>query len=98
MSTKTLGNGIDLAGPNGAAELQARLLGRLGRQVRDFKAVVGEKGLILRGQARTYHAKQLAQHVVMEVTSFPIVANEIEVASATEMDRAPSTNSKGEGQ
>ena len=29
--------------------------------------------------ARTYHAKQVAQHTVMQMTDLPIVANEIEV-------------------
>ncbi len=35
--------------------------------------------LVLRGFARTYHAKQLAQHAVMTETEMPILANEIEV-------------------
>jgi hypothetical protein len=33
----------------------------------------------LRGRARTYYAKQLAQHAVMQVTEYLIQANEIEV-------------------
>jgi hypothetical protein len=36
-------------------------------------------GIILQGFASTYHAKQLAQHLVMEITNQPVLANEIEV-------------------
>jgi hypothetical protein len=36
-------------------------------------------GLVLRGTARSFHAKQLAQHAVMSGTDLPIVRNEIEV-------------------
>lgn len=55
--------------------VQCRLTGR----VRDFRLLVRNHGLVLLGHARTYYAKQLAQHTVMEVTSLPIWANEIEV-------------------
>ena len=41
----------------------------------------GEKsGLVLRGRVHTYYAKQLVQHAVMEASSLPIRANEMEVA------------------
>jgi hypothetical protein len=56
--------------------VQSRLTGR----VRDFQLLIRDQGLVLRGHARTYHAKQLAQHAVMEATSLPILANEIAVA------------------
>jgi osmotically-inducible protein OsmY len=36
-------------------------------------------GVILRGQARTFYAKQLAQHAAMDITGLPVLANEIEV-------------------
>jgi hypothetical protein len=35
--------------------------------------------LVLCGHAHTYYAKQLAQHAVMEASSLPIRANEIDV-------------------
>ncbi len=71
---------LDLATTDGAAELEARVQYRLGGQVRDFRLVVAEKGLVLRGHAQTYYAKQLAQQAVMEATRLPILANEIEVS------------------
>jgi len=79
METQTLEKNIDLAPADEATEVEARVLCRLGARVRDFRPVVRDKGLILRGQVHTYYAKQLAQHAVMETTGLPILANEIEV-------------------
>jgi osmotically-inducible protein OsmY len=62
-----------------STELEAHIFDRVGRQVYDFRLVVMEGELILRGRARTYYAKQLAQHAVMKVTRVPIRANEIQV-------------------
>jgi hypothetical protein len=52
---------------------------RLGGRIRDLRIVVRANGLILQGRAATYHAKQLAQHVAMELAPLPILANDIEV-------------------
>jgi hypothetical protein len=52
---------------------------RLGNRVRDLRVVVRAGGVILKGHAETYHAKQLAQHAVMELANLPILANDIEV-------------------
>jgi hypothetical protein len=54
----------------------------LGGRIRCFQIHIQDNRLILRGCARTYHAKQLAQHAVMKVTGLPILANEIEVSWA----------------
>jgi hypothetical protein len=53
---------------------------RLTGLLRDFQLVFRDKGLVLRGHAHTYYAKQLTQHAVMEATSLPIRANEVEVS------------------
>jgi hypothetical protein len=55
--------------------LQHRLVGR----VRELRLIIRQNGIVLRGQARTYHAKQVAQHAVMTAAELPILANEIEV-------------------
>ena len=55
--------------------IQAKLTGR----VRNLQLLQHDGGLVLRGLARTYHAKQLAQHAVMSETKLPILANEIDV-------------------
>jgi len=62
-----------------ARQLETRIRVRLGGQIRDIRVVCQEDGLVLHGRSRTYYAKQLAQHVVMEITNIPISANEIEV-------------------
>ncbi len=59
--------------------LENILLRRLGNRIRELRVVVAADGLILQGRTATYHAKQVAQHVAMEVAELPIVANEIEV-------------------
>ncbi len=55
--------------------VQHQLSGRL----RNFHLKRRDHGVVLRGQARTYYAKQLAQHAVMRATELPILHNEIEV-------------------
>jgi hypothetical protein len=61
-------------------QLETRVQSRLNGRVRDFQLVVCGSGLILTGHARTYYAKQLAQHAVMAATELPILANEIQVS------------------
>jgi hypothetical protein len=59
--------------------LEAHVQSRLHGRVRNFRLGVRGGGLVLAGQARTYYAKQIAQHAVMEATELPITANEIAV-------------------
>ncbi|HMF12319.1 MAG TPA: hypothetical protein VKE94_08435, partial [Gemmataceae bacterium] len=68
--------------PPGLAEmeqLETHVQSRLNGRLRHFRLEVRGCGLVLRGHARTYYAKQLAQHEVMEATALPILANEIQV-------------------
>jgi hypothetical protein len=44
--------------------------------------VAREDGVVLQGIARTYYAKQLAQHAVMALFGYRVASNEIEVVSA----------------
>jgi hypothetical protein len=60
-------------------QLEARVRCRLSGRVRDLQVLGQDNGLVLKGHTRTYYAKQLAQHAVMEATELPILANEIEV-------------------
>ncbi len=60
--------------------LETRLQGQLNGRVRDLRLSFLGSGLVLRGFARTYYAKQLAQHAVMQETELPILANQIEVS------------------
>lgn len=55
--------------------VQSRLLGR----IRSLRLQLRDTGLVLEGQAASYHAKQIAQHAVMQISEIPIVANDIEV-------------------
>ena len=57
--------------------LESMLLRRLGNRIRDLRVLMLPEGLILQGRTATYHAKQIAQHVAMELADQPILANEI---------------------
>ncbi|MBI3411965.1 MAG: hypothetical protein HY040_26845 [Planctomycetes bacterium] len=52
---------------------------RLSGRIYELRVLIRDQGLVLQGRARTYYAKQLAQHVVGEASELPIRANEIEV-------------------
>jgi hypothetical protein len=60
-------------------DLESRIQRRLGNRVRELRVVRVPGGLVLQGRASTYHAKQLAQHAAMELSTQPILANDIEV-------------------
>jgi hypothetical protein len=62
------------------ARIEQHVRVRLTGLLRDFRLVFRDKGLVLRGRVHTYHAKQLAQHAVMEASGLPIRANEMEVS------------------
>jgi hypothetical protein len=68
--------------------IESHLRSQLGSRVRHLRVVCRTAGVVLQGCARAYHAKQLAQHLVMEIANLPILANEIEVCWA---DRAQFT-------
>jgi hypothetical protein len=73
---------LNALGPNGKREsIESRVLAKLGGRLEEFfmDEVGGE--LVLRGTARSYHVKQLAQHEVMNLTSAPIAHNNIKVHS-----------------
>jgi hypothetical protein len=62
------------------AHIEQNIRSRLNGRAIDLKLMALRNGLVLRGRASTYYAKQLAQHAAMESTTLPILENEIEVA------------------
>jgi hypothetical protein len=65
--------------PRHQEQLESLMQRRLGNRVRDLRVAVLADGIVLQGRTSTYHCKQLAQHAAMELTSLPILANDIEV-------------------
>ena len=63
-------------------ELEELVACRLNGRIREFRLVLETDGLVLSGYCRSYHAKQVAQHFVMDMSTMPILANEIEVMTA----------------
>jgi hypothetical protein len=70
---------IDPAAREVLDELENLVRDRLGGQLLAFQLVFREGGLVLQGCTHTYYAKQCVQHLVMEATDLPIVANDIQV-------------------
>lgn len=60
-------------------ELEVRIQARLGNQVWDLRLECQDGTLVLHGWAHTYHAKQLAEHAVLQKTCGRQVVNEIQV-------------------
>jgi len=81
MNSQVLEKETALSRQDEIDRLERRARRRLGSRVRDFRLLLQDTGLILQGIAFTYHAKQLAQHAIMEESRLPILANEIEVTS-----------------
>jgi hypothetical protein len=79
MNLETCANAIELEDRSDLEQLEVHLQTRLSSRVRDLQIQLRDGCLVLRGYTRTYYAKQLAQHEVMNRTSLPIGANEIEV-------------------
>jgi hypothetical protein len=66
-------------------ELAERLEGYIERRacgrIRDLHVVYSDDRIILQGRSRTYHAKQLAQQAVLDLTDgYPLLNNQIEVS------------------
>jgi hypothetical protein len=62
------------------ARIEEHVRYRLSGLLREFQLVFCDKGLVLRGRVHSYYAKQMAHHAVMEASSFPIHANEMEAS------------------
>jgi hypothetical protein len=68
----------------GESELAEQIEGQIERRasgrIRDLHVVCSDDMIILMGRSRTYHAKQLAQQVVLDLTDGrPALANQIVV-------------------
>jgi hypothetical protein len=64
--------------------LEAQVRIRLGGRVLNLRLLMRDNGLVLKGRARTYYAKQLAQHAAVQIAEYRIHANEIEVVRGEE--------------
>jgi hypothetical protein len=66
-----------------AVEEIDRLVAEMGQMLRGrligLRIELWGGGVVIRGTARSFYAKQLAQHAVMRSTNLPILRNEIEV-------------------
>ncbi len=67
--------------PNDAAldQLRTQVQSRVGSSLRHFEIEHCLDGLILRGHARRYYDKQMAQVVAMQLSGLLMLSNDIEV-------------------
>ncbi|WP_165248404.1 hypothetical protein [Paludisphaera soli] len=66
-------------------ELAAFIEGHVNRiangRIRDLRVDCSDDRILLRGRSRTYHAKQIAQQAVLDLTDgYPLLANQIVVS------------------
>jgi osmotically-inducible protein OsmY len=61
--------------------IESQVMSKLRGRLRTFSVDLVSGRLVLRGEARSYHVKQLAQHEVMEMTDRPILSNRIRVVT-----------------
>ncbi len=72
--------------PETVEELQADLQSRLRRRVVGLRVLVRHDRVVLQGRTSTYHAKQLAQHAVLQRIRPHILVNEIEVLAGVDAE------------
>lgn len=63
-------------------QAEATLRHRLRGRASALRVVHQEGGVVLQGQAVSYHTKQLGQHIVISEFQLIVLANEIEVCPA----------------
>ena len=64
-------------GPVGQPDIEIRLRARTHGQVRELAVEQIEDSIVIRGHARTYYAKQLAQHGAMDLCDGRPIINRI---------------------
>jgi osmotically-inducible protein OsmY len=79
MNEPTSNQPSDHRGRDLADRVAARVQHLMSGRVRDFRVQIEDRGLVLQGRTRTYHAKQLVRQAAMEVAGKPILADEVEV-------------------
>lgn len=65
--------------PEEIARVTRLLKGHLGNRIHALALEWHSRGWVLSGSAATYHAKQVAQEAVMQMSALPILANRIQV-------------------
>jgi hypothetical protein len=74
---------LDVSAP--PRDLQRRVLSRTGWRVRDLRIELNGGRAILRGQATTTHARQLAEHAAQEMLPDVRLENAIQVEHEAEV-------------
>jgi hypothetical protein len=79
MNTLTCDTCVGFSRATEIEQLEISVRSRLRGRVFGLRVLSRDNGVVLKGNSRSYYAKQLAQHAVMQATELPILANEIQV-------------------
>lgn len=60
-----------------ASNLVSRIQARTHGQVRELHVELADESIVIKGRARTYYAKQLAQHGAMDLITGQTIINQI---------------------
>ncbi len=63
-----------------ASDIAVRIQARTHGQVRKLRVELADRQVVISGRARTYYAKQLAQHGAMDLADDRTIVNQIEVS------------------
>lgn len=69
------------------APIEQAIRCRLGHRIRDLRIWIEPHGLVIDGGASSYYDKQMAQHLVRELSGLGVADNRIVVDSVLEADR-----------
>ena len=69
----------DLSSQEQLSELETHVQNRLNGRVAELRLSMQANGVVLKGHAHSYYAKQLVQQAITEAADLHIAANEIEV-------------------
>jgi len=69
-------------------ELERIVMTRLAGHVSQVQLIDSADGLTLRGFCKSFHAKQMAQELLMQFGNFRVIANELAVGYADDRARA----------
>ncbi|AGA26211.1 hypothetical protein Sinac_1847 [Singulisphaera acidiphila DSM 18658] len=81
MDPRGSGSGHDWNTESLAEQLEGYIEQRASGRIRDLHVVCSADSIVLQGRSRTYHAKQLAQQAVLDLTDgHQVLSNEIVVS------------------
>ena len=74
---------------NAAGAIEQMLQRQLGTRIRRLRVSIEPNGLVISGRCRSYHDKQMAQHLAADISRLKVAENRIEVDSTVASQTRP---------